>query len=155
MKSRVMLASLTACLALTGTGIWLAEARTAPQVSQTDNAPARRAFEVAMNLRQSAPGAAVPTSARHLIAIDQFRSGGGSADHFTYTRNERVDPQHVRLDGSYIARSTVFLPDRNGQLVRADPTNVLDFTAQLEKDAATGQWTVASFDWHFAPGSEP
>ena len=155
MKSRGLLSSLAACIALAGTAIWLAEGRTAPPVSQTENAPARHAFEVAMNLRQSASGDAHSASARRLIATGQLKAGGGSADHFAYSRNQRIDAQHVSLAGSYTARSTVYVPGKDGQLVRADPTGVLDFTAQMDRDPATGDWTVASFVWDFAPGSEP
>ena len=155
MKSRLVIASLATCLAVSATGIWLVQARTAAPTSQTDNAPARHAFEVAMNLRQSAHAATLPQGATHPTGSAQLRAGGGSADHFRYTRNQLVDPQHVSLAGSYTARSTVYLPDKDGRLVRADPTGVLDFTAQMERGAGTGQWRVASYTWDFAPGSEP
>jgi hypothetical protein len=93
--------------------------------------------------------------AHDMNASRTFRSAGGSADHFVYSTVSPVDATHLSLAGSYVAHSRVFIPDRTGALVEADPSNVLDFTAMVEKDAATGEWVVTAFDWTFAPGSEP
>ncbi len=93
--------------------------------------------------------------AHDMNASRTFRSAGGSADHFVYRTVNPVDATHVSLAGSYVAHSKVFIPDRTGALVEADPSNVLNFTAEMEKDATTGLWMVGSFTWEFGPGSEP
>jgi hypothetical protein len=93
--------------------------------------------------------------AHDMNASRTFRSAGGSADHFVYRTVNPVDATHVSLEGSYVAHSKVFIPDQTGALVEADPSNVLNFTAEMEKDATTGLWMVGSFTWEFAPGSEP
>lgn len=95
------------------------------------------------------------THARNMNASPQFRSVGGSADHFVYSAVERIDSAHVSLAGHFTAHSTVFLPDQKGTLVEADPSNVLNFTATMAKDASRDEWFVTSYDWTFAPGSEP
>lgn len=93
--------------------------------------------------------------AHDMNASRTFRSGGGSADHFIYSVANPVDATHLSLAGSYVAHSKVFIPDRTGALVEADPSNVLNFTATVEKGAGTGDWVVTAFKWTFAPGSEP
>lgn len=62
--------------------------------------------------------------ARNMNASPQFRSAGGSADHFVYSTVEPIDSARVSLAGHYTAHSMVFLPDQKGTLVEADPSNV-------------------------------
>ena len=93
--------------------------------------------------------------AQDMNATGQFRSAGGSAEHFIYVKDEPVDSGHLMLEGSYVAHSVVFVPDQGDNLVRADPRSVIEFTAEMDKDASSGLWMVGSFAWEFAPGSEP
>ncbi|MGZ6807572.1 MAG: hypothetical protein ACXVGG_13245 [Mycobacteriaceae bacterium] len=175
MKSRTALISLAVCSALAITGFGLAEALAVPAISPAQDVMARRAFEAAMNVRQSATSANVPARTRRLSeaqvtamgshgsarlkhsfigkslgaelkamkqaqnmnATGQFRSAGGSAEHFIYVKDEPVGSGHLMLEGSYIAHSTVFVTDQGGNLVRADRRSVIDFTAEMDKVAST------------------
>lgn len=147
--------AMNASQSVTGTRIPASVARLdGSQLATMDSAGSAR-------LRHSFTGKALGPEvkamkqAERMNATGQFRSAGGSADHFVYRAVNPVDATHLSLAGSYVSRSKVFIPDKAGRLVEADPSGILDFTAEMEKDATTGLWMVASYDWEFAPGSEP
>jgi len=97
---------------------------------------------------------ATATVAAAVQKNSEIRALGGGADSFSYSRIATLSDSQAVLTGSYRAWARVGQVQKNGQVLSATPSNIIDYTAQLSRDAA-GNWRVSSLVWSFAPGSEP
>jgi hypothetical protein len=78
---------------------------------------------------------------------------GGGANDFHYAMVRRVSPTQIELRGTVRTWAKMAQVQHDGRVVPATPTNTLDVDSTLTLSGKT--WKVSSFNWAFAPGSQP
>lgn len=77
---------------------------------------------------------------------------GGAGD-FHYALVRRITPDKIRLRGTVRTWERYAQAQAGKRVVLATPHNTLDVVATLVH--AKGGWRISSFNWAFAPGSQP
>ncbi|MBT8225500.1 MAG: hypothetical protein HKP61_12635 [Dactylosporangium sp.] len=84
---------------------------------------------------------------------ESVRALDGGAESFRYTASALQANGDVVLRGSFRAWAKVGQAQPDGDLVPAQPSNVINFVSTLRQ--AGGAWKVAALTWEFASGNEP
>ena len=86
-------------------------------------------------------------------AKSDVRVLGGGADNFHYSTATSLPSREIELHGTFQAWARFAQVQAGSRVVPATPHNTLDYVATLVRSG--NSWKVLTFNWAFAPGSEP